>query len=255
MSSSDLIIIALFLITVVYVVNRAIDSVDQQTKIALDETKNTPTNLNEQLEKQTLGDIPLKDVVKVSFALKPETRYKFDNQPKELGISVENISNKLDRLIYVYVDWDRSTITDYGNTARRVIQLNSDKQITDVNPPKHQVPSLVTPGTKLSANITAEPLLEQKDNAWKPKAPILDLLKLKAESKNKNIPKAVRDKLEEQWVNFEERKKPLEFYLRLMLRMEDLTDNVAKEYSYVLWCKLIVKNMHWTDQLPWNPKK
>ncbi|HEY9663009.1 MAG TPA: hypothetical protein V6C65_31580, partial [Allocoleopsis sp.] len=200
--------------------------------------------------------IKLKDIVKVTFALKPEARYKFENQPKELGISVENISKKP---IYVYVDWDRSTITDYGNAARRVVRLGYDKLLTDFTPPKFQIPSPVTPGTKLSASITAEPLLkydaEKSIWIWKPDSAILDVLDLKKKSKDKNIPKAARDKLEEQWVNFEERKKPLEFYLRLMLRMEDLTDNVTKEYSYVLWCKLIVKNMHWTDQLPWNPKK
>lgn len=246
--NTDLIIIALFLITVVYVINRAIASVDNQTKVSA-ESK----DLDTQLEEKTLGETKLKDLIKIKFLLKPEDRFKFSDQPKTLGITIENTSNKTSRPVDVYVDWDKSTVTDYGNASRRVIQLNSSKQVSDVNPPKFQVPSPVPPGNSLTVDITAEPLLgfDKDKGIWEPKKPILDVLGLKDRAKNPKTPKEVKDK----WKAFDYRDKPLEFSLRLMLAIDDLTDNVTTRYTYVFWCKFLVKNMHWSDQLPWTPKK
>lgn len=271
MNPLDLVIVAIFLIIVLYVLTQAWNSLDNQAKIEFDSK-----GVEQQLEEKQLNGIKLKDIVKISF--KFESRYKYsvdkveeDKLPRSLALTVENISNKIEQPvssrevasnqpkpeIYVYVHWDKSTLTDHANESRRVIHLDGSNQITDRVPPKTQTPSPISPGMKFTGNLTAEELLklDEAKVILEPTAPILNLSKIKATSKNKKVPKNVREELEKKLASFENRKKPMEFSLLLMLRMLDLTEGAATEYFFPIRCKFTVTSMPRYDQLPWNPKK
>ncbi|MBW4658416.1 MAG: hypothetical protein KME15_07065 [Drouetiella hepatica Uher 2000/2452] len=243
MSDTDLIILVIFLICVAYVVSRAIDDLEAQTRIDFDKK-----DLETQLEAMTLGEVQLKDIVEVSF--KFEDRYKHGDQPKMLGATIKNKSKN----VQIYADWDKSTLTDFGTPSRRVIRLNGDKQITSTNRPiGSQFSSPVTPGTSLSAQLTAEDIMKPNPdkNVLEPSAPLVDLDELEKKAKDKKASKEIKDLNS----NFKDRKAHLDFSLRLMLKMNLLDEGGGKEHQYPLWCKFKVINMPWWDHIPWNPKK
>jgi hypothetical protein len=195
----------------------------------------------------------LKDIVDVSFRF--EDRYKFSDQPKFFSTTIKNKSKD----IHIYVDWDKSTITNYENTSRRVIRLNADKQLTSTNIPiGNQFSNPITPGGSFTAQITAEDIMGKnaEKNVLEPAKPIIDLDELDKRAKDKK--RKPTKELKEKNSQFRSREAPLEFSLRIMLRMSRLDENGkvgSPEYQYPLWCKFKVFNMHWWDQIPWNPKK
>ncbi|MBI4783477.1 MAG: hypothetical protein HY785_19480 [Oscillatoriophycideae cyanobacterium NC_groundwater_1537_Pr4_S-0.65um_50_18] len=243
MNDTDLIILVIFLICVTYVVRRAIEDLDDQTKIDFDKK-----DLETQLDDLTLAEVKLKDIVEVSF--KFEDRYKHSDQPKMLGITIKNKSKD----VQIYPDWDKSTLTDFGTPSRRVIRLNADKQITSTSRPiGAQFASPITPGTSFSAQITAEDVMKPNldKNVLEPSSPVVDLTELEKKAKDKKATKEIKDLNS----NFKARKVPLDFSMRLMLRMSLLEERGGKDYQYQLWCKFKVINMPWWDHIPWNPKK
>lgn len=246
MSDSDLIILVIFLICVSYVVYNAINWLDKQTKVEFEKGA-----LDEQLSSLTLEGTPLKDIVEVNFGFKPFDRFKFSDQPKSLSTTIKNKSKD----IQIFADWDRSTLTDYGNASRRVIHLNSAKQfISNHQPPLIQVPNPITPGTSLiAAQLAPEEVVQRnfEKNVLEPMKPIVDLDDLARKADLKITPKEVKLKNS----RFRSRKAPLEFSLRLLLQMKPLSDGGGRTYEYLLLCKFRVINMPWWDQLPWNPKK
>ncbi|PSB14538.1 hypothetical protein C7B76_15920 [filamentous cyanobacterium CCP2] len=257
MNELDVIIVVIFLIITTYVVMQAISSVDKQVKIDFDSK-----GVEQQLEAKQFSGLSLKDIVKIGF--KFDSRYKYsmdkvedDKTPRSLALSIENVSNKTDREIYLYIYWDKSTLTDHENESRRVIHLDGNKQLTDLIPPKTQLPSPVSPGMKFGGNLTAEELLklDEAKKILEPTTPILNISKIKATSKNKKVPKNVREALEKKLSAFEDGDKPLKFTLLLMLQLRDLTDNVAIEEFRSIRCDFTMTAMPWHDQLPWNPKK
>ncbi|WP_416667041.1 hypothetical protein [Egbenema bharatensis] len=257
MNELDLIIVVVFLIITTYVVMQAISSVEKQVKIEVDNK-----DIEQQLDAKQFNGIKLKDIVKISFKL--DSRYKYsvdkvedDKTPRSLALSIENISNKTDREIYVYVYWDKSTLTDHGNESRRVIHLDANRQIRDMVPPKKQEASPVSPGMKFSGNLTAEELLklDEAKTILEPTAPILNLNSIKKGSENKKAPKAARESLKKKLAAFEDRDESLKFSLLLMLRLLDLNEDEAIERLYPIQCKFTMTSMPWHDQLPWNPKK
>ncbi|PSB56096.1 hypothetical protein C7B61_20810, partial [filamentous cyanobacterium CCP1] len=187
MNELDVIIVVIFLIITTYVVMQAISSVDKQVKIDFDSK-----GVEQQLEAKQFSGLSLKDIVKIGF--KFDSRYKYsmdkvedDKTPRSLALSIENVSNKTDREIYLYIYWDKSTLTDHENESRRVIHLDGNKQLTDLIPPKTQLPSPVSPGMKFGGNLTAEELLklDEAKKILEPTTPILNISKIKATSKNK----------------------------------------------------------------------
>jgi hypothetical protein len=246
MSDTDLIILVIFLICVAYVVRRAIEDLDDQTKFEFDKS-----SLETQLDEKTLGETKLKDIVEVGFRF--EHRYKFSDQPKFLSATIKNKSPN----VHIYADWDKSTITNYENASRRLIRLNADKQLTSTNLPiGSQLANPITPGNSLSVQLTAEEVVKKnaEANVLEPQVPLIDLadLEKRAKDKVKKPTKALKD----MHAKFDDRQAPLEFSIRLMLRMNqiDLEGKGESEYQYPLWCKFKVHNMHWWDQIPWNPK-
>lgn len=279
MGSADLVILTLFLLTMVYIVNRAIASVDKRTKVdfvkklegktapdpkTLDPTakefKPKEEPFDKQLERMKFGERSLKDILDVSFKFKKRYKYSLkdhaaDEQPRSLTLILENKSKDVD----VYVDWDGCSITDYDNAARRIVRLMPGKSpiLLDSQPPKFQAPSLVAPGDKLTTFLTAEDLLQMdpEKKIMEPKVPILDFKSIRDKSKNKEVPKPTREALEKRLTAFDERRQQFVFFLRLSLRLVELNRPDARDYPYYLWCKFTVTNMPWFDQLPWNPRK
>lgn len=258
----DLVILVIFLICIAYALMKVRDALDDQTKIEFDKA-----DLDAQLKERKLGETSLDQLVEIVFKVKPTDRFSFDydgkdaeakngKQPKFLDLVVNNKSQNAN----IYVDWDKSSLTGFDNASRRVIRLNAAKQLPNFSlPPAPQAPSVVTPGTKLNASITVEDVLKPNaDNTiLEPASPLIDLILLRTLSKKKGpdkIPPLV--KLQRQ---FYEERKPIEFYLSLMLRMIDLTHETEKEAMkesmYRLRYRLKISYMPWLDQLPWNPKK
>lgn len=248
----DLIILVVYIICMTYIISQAIFSLDNQTKFVA-ETK----FFEAQLEEKKLGDKKLKDLVSVGF--KFEFRYKSNNQPKQLIMTIENKSPDH----YIYVDWDSSSITTYDpNFSRRVVRVAPDNNDLDLP----QVFSAIPPKLKLATVVTAEDVFKRSEDGSKLelKNDLIDLKKLEAVSKILRTPQYIKDIN----FNFKERRKPIEFYLRLMLRMTDVlhengpdrlqqvTPTYGTEvFQTMVTCKFTVSKMFWLDQIPWNPQK
>lgn len=259
MDSIDFIIIVIFLIIVGSIVNQAIVTVERQTEIELQKQE-----LEQQLSEKTLEGTPLKDLLNITFRIEP-SRYQFnyyekdkDAQPKSFIMTVINKSEHVN----IYIDWDKSSISNYTNLSRRLIRLKMDEKL-NVNslPPGSQVSSPVTPGNTMTSRITAEDVLELKtddktgEKFLQPKDPILSLYGLQFDIKNKKLPKPVREGRKKLKKDFDYRQKPLMIVLRLMLRLVDLNQGSTREYQYLLLCRFTVSRVLWTDRLPWMPKK
>jgi hypothetical protein len=250
----DLIILVVYIICMTYIIAQAIISLDNQTKFVAD-TK----FFEAQLEEKKLGDKKLKDWVSIGFKFEP--RYKSNDQPKKLIMTIENKSKDH----YIYVDWDSSSITTYDpNFSRRVIRVAPEKRITDLDLP--QVFSAVPPELKLSIVITAEDVFKPSEDGGtlELKNDLINLEVLNKAASNIKTPQYIKDIN----FNFKERRQPIEFYLRLMLRLtnvlhEDGNDRVQQvaptygreSFQTMVTYKFTVSKMFWVDQLPWNPQK
>jgi len=250
----DLIILVVYIICMTYVIAQAISSLDNQTKFVADAKA-----FEKHLEGRKLGDKDLKDLVGIGFKL--ESRYKDQDQPKTLLMTIENKSPDY----YIYVDWDSSSITTYDpKVSRRVIRVAPDKRIDDLALP--QVFSAIPPQLKLPVSITAEDAFKPTadGNTLELKTPIINLGALSGAAKNIKTPQYIKD------INFDfkERRKPIEFSLRLMLRLtnvlhEDGNDRLQQVtptygrqvFQTMLTYRFTVSRMSWIDQIPWNPQK
>jgi hypothetical protein len=253
----DLIILVIFLICIAYVFVRVREALDEQTKIEFDKD-----GLDAQLKERTLGETTLDNIVELTFKVKPTDRFSFNykgndekqqngSQPKFLELVINNKSEHVN----IYVDWERSSLTDYGDAARRVIRLNPAKQLSSLAlPPSAQAPSVVAPKTKLTAAITTEDLLKpnEEKTALEPAAPIINIAQIRMLSRKKGTDK-IPPLIAKQRQFYDERQ-PIEFFLSLILRMADFTDPDHKERTYRLRYRLTVTRMLWSDRLPWNPK-
>jgi hypothetical protein len=250
----DLIILVVYIICMTYVISQAIFSLDNQTKFVAD-----GKFFDAQLADKKIGDRQLKDLLGIGF--KFEYRYKYKDQPKMLIITIENKSSDH----YIYVDWDGSSITTYDpNFSRRVVRLAPDKRLNDLSQP--QIFSVIPPKLKLATTITAEDVLKPGGDGetLELKTPIIDLDKLDSVSKILRTPQYIKDIN----FNFKERRKPIEFYLRLMLRMTDVLREEG-DYRYqqvnpaygreyfqtIVVYRFTVTRMYWLDQIPWNPQR
>jgi hypothetical protein len=251
----DLIILVVYIICMTYVISQAIFSLDNQTKIVT-----IGKYLDDQLADKKLGDRPLKDFIGITF--KFDDRYKANKQPTAIAMTIENKSKDH----YIYVDWDSSSITSYDpNFSRRMIRVAPDKRITDLALP--QVYSAIPPTLKLQTSVTSESAfkLNADGEILELETPIVDLALLDKVSKILRTPQYIKDIN----FNFKERRKPIEFYLRLMLRMTDVVSEEGvdrrfqqaamiygkADFQTMLTCKFTVTKMAWADQIPWNPQK
>ncbi|NET32716.1 MAG: hypothetical protein F6K19_11990 [Cyanothece sp. SIO1E1] len=215
MGDYDVLILAVYLICVAYVVYQAIDSLEDQATIRLDQE-----SLKSQLEAQGLQDL-----VQIQVGLKP--RYQFE-QLYNLTLSIRNAFPDTP----IYVDWDQSSLTSFKGRSRRVIRLTPSMALDLF---QAQAPSVISPGYVLNETVTAEDTLKGTPDSTvlKVAAPLIDLAIAKKLPLNKT----------------------LEFYLRLVLRRIEPTGRPGETINHALLCKFIVKRLPWSYSLPWNLKK
>ncbi|MBD1867660.1 hypothetical protein H6F95_10195 [Cyanobacteria bacterium FACHB-471] len=230
MTELDLLILTVYIISVVYVLYQAINTLDDQTTFHFDRTT---------LD-QTLDEKELRDLINLNFRF--DDRYKFEEQPKKLSMSLENKSTDQS----FEVNWDHSSLTDHEGRSRRVIRLTPDKRF---NLSEQQVPSVVPPGKTLKEEFTAEDILKMNiDGSLETASPIIDLFGIEKAGKKS-------DKMKKLYADFMERKADITFSLRLVVKMIDLSGEGRSDRSYVLPATFLIKKVPWSDALPFNPKK
>lgn len=255
----DWIVVVLFLITVAYVINQAINYIEQQTKINFLEGE-----FKSQLQSLTLEETPLSDLMNITFRFQP-SRYKYsfdkadqDEQPNSLFMTVINFNRV--KNVNIYIDWDKSYITNYVTSSRRLVRLNLDgKLYSNSFPLSPQATTTISPGYTFTTRITGEDTLAVKDDAGgkylTPTIPIVSMTKLQFDIDNKKLPKNIRLAREKLKLDFEYWRKPLEFSVRLFVRIADLSQDNFPEYQYSLLLKFTVSRVVWRHVLPWNPSK
>lgn len=241
MNQTDLIILAVYLICVYYVVRQAWDSLEDRTVIKHD------------------GNVfdyePLKDFVKIEFGFKDDQRFKFSEQPTQLATTITNLS----RTATITIDWNRGSLTNFDGGDRPLAKITDTLQKSDL---EKQSPETILPKGKREFKLTAAGLLEEETNedsetkVMKPKKPIVDILKLKADKDQK--PKDKKDeekiqKLKNTYANFYEMKEPLKFSLRLALQITNVFEGSKKDYWGFVDCNFSVSRTPLIEYVPWNP--
>jgi hypothetical protein len=207
MTNLDLLILTVYVIIVIYTLYQMIESLEAKTTIDFDRAA-----FERQLDEREIGNL-----VDISFAL--ASRYDY-TQPRTLSLSLKNKSNHA----AIYVDWDRSTITDHTGRSRRVIRLTPDRRLEDLFQP--QMHSTVTPGSSLSETVTAEDLLKPTSaGTLEPVKPL---------------------------VNAE--KAPLRFALFIAMRITNLETDLGSDRFYTIACPFVMTKVPWQDALPFNPR-
>lgn len=213
MTPFDLFIVAIYLISLVYIGNRAVNNMEDWATVQLDQS-----GLREQL---TINGQP--DALVLNVGL--QSQYQF-NKINELALTLTNNSP-----IPIYVDWDRSTLTDFKGRSRRVIRLNPS-MIMDLS--RSQVFSVVAPGRALNERIVAEDMLKRTpEGTLQVGSPIVDL------SAARGLPPDGK----------------LEFSLRLLLRLVDSGSETDSDVTtQALVCRFIVRRVPWDQDMPWKKK-
>lgn len=224
MNQTDLVILAVYLICVVYVIRRAWDSLEERAIVKHEGNE---------------FDYPaLKDFVDVKF--KFDDFYPFAKQPTQLATTIENKT----RTATITVDWERGSLQNFQGGDRRLIRLIKGMQEGDQT--KVQAPSSISPKGKLSVALTAEELLSADPETKELRAakPMVDLEKIAGDKDGK----AAYGK----FINMQE---PLRFSLRLPLQITNIIEGSKKDMWGFVDCNFSVSRIPRIDQVPWNPKK
>jgi len=214
MPSLDVVILVVYLFTLIYVAYRAINNMEDRAAVAMDQGA-----LNAQLEEQGL-----KEAIAIKIPLKGQ--YGFE-PISDLALTIANLSQ-----VPFYVDWDRSTLTNFAGRSRRVIRVTPTLNL-DLSQP--QVFSVVGPGQALSERVVAEDMLKAKaEGGVQIAAPLVDLGPVSA------LPEG----------------KQLEFALRLVLRrVTDTTPRFDDSLvTHALTCRFMVRRIPWDENFPWKKK-
>ncbi|MBD2464002.1 hypothetical protein H6G89_23650 [Oscillatoria sp. FACHB-1407] len=216
----DVIIVAVYLISVAYVLYRAYQSiseyVEEQTIITFDKA-----GLDSQLAERQL-----KDVIDVNFGF--GGRYTFD-QPQDLGITVANKSK--DKTLEI--DWDRCSIQSDGR-SRRVIRFPPDRRV-DLS--QRQVFSVIPPGGVIRERVSAEDLLKvNANNALEPKGPLVTIAALPPPAK----------------AAFLSSTSDIKFSMRLAVWIADDVVEDRPNALHMLNCQFSIKRVPLSEYLPWK---
>lgn len=214
MPSLDIIIVAAYLISLAIVGYRAINNFEDQATVQLDQA----------LLKAQLTERGLEQAIAIKVPLKPQ--YQFE-QIADLSLSIVNSSK-----IPVYVDWDRSSLTNFAGRSRRVVRVTPSMN-PDLN--QAQIFSVIAPGRTLSERVVAEDMLKRTaDGTLQIAAPLVDLAPVRA------LPEG----------------KQLEFSLRLVLRMiepgNEMEDDVK---THAVLLRFVVQRVPWDSEMPWKKRK
>lgn len=140
MTEQDLLILVVYILSLVFVYNNALDSLKDIIAVEFD-----APFVQQQIVTQELSNL---------VAIKGEAGGKVLSAVKEIALSIENKSP--DRLLYVV--WDQCVINDFNRRSRRVIRLSPG---TTLDLMQHQAYSTIAPGQTLKEKITAEDVLKR----------------------------------------------------------------------------------------------
>ncbi|MBW4518417.1 MAG: hypothetical protein KME16_01620 [Scytolyngbya sp. HA4215-MV1] len=228
----NLFIVAVYLIVVALVFGWMFRSLNDMFEIKLD------PSYEPSPEKQ-MEDQNLTNVAEVKFEF--DNRYEFDKF-KSFSLNVKNLTTYL-----MYVDWDKSTVTDFGGgRSRRVIRLAPGVTLDLLQP---QASSAISPGRTLKEKFTAEDVLQRKSESGQMEEiadqPVIDIKKLeKGSPANK-----------EDYRDFVDGLKPLYVYVKLAMRVFNPPHDMNEHRSVNLEYRFVMKKLPWYVGLPWNPKK
>jgi hypothetical protein len=234
MSDLDLLIIVFYGICTFIILSQAIKSLEDRTVVQVDL----------DALKQHLKNRQLENWINIKFGLKDDDRYPFDKQPRKLSITVENKSNEYP----IFVNWDRSSFTDFDGRSRRVVRLNPAQQFALF---EAQATSVIAPKASLKEEITAEDLLKPTENGnLDISNSLVDLIQLRKMAEAKKP----RKDIETLYRNFMESRAVVKFSLWLQVSVPESDLTNAGDRSHLICCDFEVKKMPWHDYLP-LPKK
>ena len=235
-TSSDLLILTLYIIGVSYIFNLMVESIDEQIKFGFDKGA-----IEKQLKEQELDD-----KVSIIFKLKATNDIKGDKDVKNLLLIMGNKSEN----VAVYVDWDNCSLAEnHKNVSRRIIRQSTDLS-RDLGVP--QSPGLIAPSQTLVQGITAEDVFQrdQETGIYKAEKALVDIAGLKA-SPNKAHRKLYK--------KFMSRREKIEFSLQLVLRFSEVRVGLVPGQNIppmsIINCPFSIRKLPWTYALPWNKKR
>ncbi|MEM9212965.1 MAG: hypothetical protein AAGD25_01180 [Cyanobacteria bacterium P01_F01_bin.150] len=217
MTPLDALLLVLYVLIVYQVLTGAIAKLDKRAKVNLSEDK-----LKADLEARNLQDM-------VKFKFKFEKTYSLSDSLKKLSITVTNKSNDT-----LYVDWDRSSLTNFKERSRRVIRLTPNKRPDLI---RAQVVSAISPMRQIEEEITAEDVFNQEAESAS-----LDLggviVPVERPKPKKGQP---------------EPKGPPTFYLYLWVegKLTNEDEGSSQEFRHLIPFEFIISKRPWTDALPW----
>lgn len=242
MNQTDLVILAVYLISIYYVLLQAWESIP----IVLSTVIKHEGNLYDYEA--------LKDFVDVKFKI--DGAYGFDKQPAQLPATVSNKSSTAT----ITVDWERGSLRNLQGGDRRLVRVIDGMQKGDQS--QVQANSSISPKRSLGVVLTAEDLLEANAETGLLSAtrPIVDVQKLAQDQAAKPKDKADAEriqKLKKIYGDFLAGKEPLRFSLRLPLQITNIIEGSKKDIWGFVDCNFSVSYARKTrlDQMPWNPKK
>lgn len=209
MTPLDALLLVLYGLVVYRVLTQAIEKLNKQAIVSLNQGQ-----LNEEL-----GSRELAGMVAFNFGFK--NPYSLTSALKMLAISIANTSEQT-----LYIDWDRSSLTNFGGRSRRVIRLTPDKSPDLI---RAQVLSVIPPGQVLQEVITAEDVLSRaaESDPLEPTGVIVP------------IAGATEDN-------------PLRFYLCIWLVVQQASEGGnLEDRSYLIPAEFLIRKSPWTDALPW----
>lgn len=224
MNQTDLIIVAVYLICVVYVIRQAWDSLEERAVI--------------KHEGNVFDYEALKDFVDVKF--KFNDFYPFANQPTKLATTIENKSPSAT----VTIDWEKGSLRNFKGGDRRLIRLVDGMQEGDQSKP--QASSTISPKRSLGVILTSEDLLEadKETKVLNATKPIVDIQSIAKDKDAKST-----------YSNFMLMTQPLKFSLRLPLQITNIIEGSKKDIWGFVDCNFTVSRKPRIEQVPWNPKK
>lgn len=224
MNQTDLIIVAIYLICVVYVLREAWESLEERSVI--------------KHEGNTFDYEALKQFVDVKF--KFNDFYPFTKQPTTLATTIENKSPTAT----VTIDWEKGALRNFQGGDRRLIRLVNGMQEGDQSKP--QASSTISPKRGLGVTLTSEDLLtaDSETKVLSATKPIVNIEQLAKDPKLKPI-----------YNNFMLNNEPLKFSLRLPLQITNIVEGSKKDLWGFVDCNFTILRKPRIEQVPWNPKK
>ncbi|MGB7444262.1 MAG: hypothetical protein WA919_24610 [Coleofasciculaceae cyanobacterium] len=188
----NLLILTVYLICVTYVFNNAFQVLDSLVTVNADSE-----SIDNQLEEQKI-----KDLIAIKFPFK--NGYKLDNLNDLKSITIIVNNKTLERK--VEINWNESSLSDFGNSAGRVIRLTPGMDKV----PQSQASSIMLPGQTIQEQLSNENI----------SSPLFKANKLREAA------------LDEK-----------QFHLQLIFNISDPATGEKKTYR--LRCPFVAKKLHW----------